>query len=94
MRMSASSISPRNLGHQLAITAGIEHGTGDAVVIMDTDVQDPPAVSLELVAAWERGADVVYAQRRKREDRRSSVVPPMNRTGRARLIGVIRCQPS
>jgi dolichol-phosphate mannosyltransferase len=60
----------RNFGHQLAITAGIEHCTGDAVVIMDTDSQDPPAVSLELVAAWERGADVVYAQRRKREDRR------------------------
>ena len=40
----------RNFGHQLAITAGIEHCTGDAVVIMDTDLQDPPAVSLELVA--------------------------------------------
>ncbi len=37
----------RNFGHQLAITAGIEHCTGDAVVIMDTDLQDPPAVSLE-----------------------------------------------
>ena len=59
----------RNFGHQMAITAGIEHAQGDAVIVMDTDLQDPPAVALELVAAWEAGADVVYAQRRKREDR-------------------------
>jgi len=59
----------RNFGHQLAITAGIEHAEGDAVIVMDTDLQDPPAVALQLISAWESGADVVYAQRRKREDR-------------------------
>jgi glycosyltransferase involved in cell wall biosynthesis len=59
----------RNFGHQLAITAGIEHSTGDAVIVMDTDLQDPPAVALQLISVWEDGADVVYAQRRKREDR-------------------------
>ncbi|TNY36786.1 glycosyltransferase family 2 protein [Thermomonospora catenispora] len=58
----------RNYGHQIAITAGIDHATGDAVIVMDTDLQDPPAVSMELVDAWERGADVAYAQRRTRKD--------------------------
>jgi dolichol-phosphate mannosyltransferase len=59
----------RNFGHQLAITAGIEHATGDAVIVMDTDLQDPPDVALQLIAVWENGADVVYAQRRNRDDR-------------------------
>lgn len=58
----------RNYGHQVAITAGIDHAGGDAVVVMDTDLQDPPGVALELIAAWERGADVVHAQRRSRRD--------------------------
>jgi glycosyltransferase involved in cell wall biosynthesis len=60
----------RNFGHQIAITAGIDHAHGDAVIVMDTDLQDPPAVALELIAAWERGADIVYAQRRSRRDSR------------------------
>lgn len=61
----------RNFGHQLAVTAGIDaaHATqADAVIVMDTDLQDPPAVSLELLERWETGADVVYAQRRSRQD--------------------------
>ena len=58
----------RNYGHQIAITAGIDHAEGDAVIVMDTDLQDPPPVALELIAAWEQGADVVYAQRRSRQD--------------------------
>lgn len=58
----------RNFGHQMAITAGIEHSSGEAVVAMDADLQDPPAVALELIAAWEAGADVVFAQRRSRDD--------------------------
>lgn len=60
----------RNHGHQIAVTAGLDAvtGTADAVVVMDTDLQDPPEVSLELVEVWERGADVVYAQRRVRRD--------------------------
>jgi dolichol-phosphate mannosyltransferase len=59
----------RNFGHQIAVTAGLDAVTGaDAVIVMDTDLQDPPAVSLELIEVWERGADVVYAQRRTRQD--------------------------
>lgn len=58
----------RNFGHQLAVTAGVDAASGDAVIIMDTDLQDPPEVCLELLAAWEEGWDVVYAQRRSRKD--------------------------
>lgn len=59
----------RNFGHQMAVTAGLDAAIGsDAVVIMDTDLQDPPRVSMELIAAWERGADVAYARRRTRRD--------------------------
>ncbi|WP_327089384.1 glycosyltransferase family 2 protein [Nonomuraea sp. NBC_01738] len=59
----------RNFGHQLAITAGIDHAGGDAVIVMDTDLQDPPEVSIDLIAEWERGTDIVYAQRRTRDDK-------------------------
>lgn len=58
----------RNFGHQLALTAGIDHATGDALIIMDTDLQDPPAVSLKLIKQWEKGYDVVYAKRKSRID--------------------------
>lgn len=58
----------RNFGHQLAVTAGVDAARGDAIVIMDSDMQDPPEVSLELIAKWEEGYDVVYAQRRSRKD--------------------------
>jgi dolichol-phosphate mannosyltransferase len=58
----------RNFGHQLAVTAGLDYATGDAVIIMDSDMQDPPKVSLELIDKWEEGYDVVYAQRRTRQD--------------------------
>lgn len=58
----------RNYGHQVAVTAGIDAATGDAVIIMDSDLQDPPEVSLELISRWEEGFDVVYAQRRTRKD--------------------------
>jgi polyisoprenyl-phosphate glycosyltransferase len=59
----------RNFGHQLAITAGLDLAGGDAVIVMDTDLQDPPRVSLELVDAWREGADIVHARRRTRQDR-------------------------
>lgn len=61
----------RNFGHQIAVTAGLDYAheaCADAVVIMDTDLQDPPAVSLQMVERWESGAEVVYAQRRTRKD--------------------------
>lgn len=58
----------RNFGHQMAVTAGLDAVDADAVVVMDTDLQDPPAVCLELVERWQAGADVVYAQRRTRDD--------------------------
>ena len=58
----------RNFGHQAAVTAGIDHAKGDAVIIMDADMQDPPEVCLELVKRWEEGYDVAYAQRRSRQD--------------------------
>ncbi|SEC42694.1 dolichol-phosphate mannosyltransferase [Nocardioides exalbidus] len=58
----------RNFGHQKAVTAALDACHADAAIIMDTDLQDPPAVSLELIERWEAGADVVYAQRRTRDD--------------------------
>ncbi len=58
----------RNFGHQLAVTAGLDHAHGDAVIIMDSDMQDPPKVSFELIDKWEEGYNVVYAQRRTRKD--------------------------
>jgi glycosyltransferase involved in cell wall biosynthesis len=57
----------RNFGHQAAITAGIDHARGEAVVVMDADLQDPPEVILEMVAKWREGYDVVYGARRRRE---------------------------
>jgi polyisoprenyl-phosphate glycosyltransferase len=57
----------RNFGHQLAITAGLDLASGDAVVIMDSDLQDPPELIPELVARWREGFDVVYAVRARRE---------------------------
>ncbi|MCB0976572.1 MAG: glycosyltransferase family 2 protein [Acidimicrobiales bacterium] len=56
----------RNFGHQPAITAGIEHASGQALVIMDADLQDPPEVAIDLVAKWREGFDVVYAVRDER----------------------------
>lgn len=58
----------RNFGHQIAVTAGLDHATGDAVIIMDSDMQDPPKVSFDLIKKWEEGYEVVYAQRRSRKD--------------------------
>jgi glycosyltransferase involved in cell wall biosynthesis len=57
----------RNFGHQMAFAAGLEHATGDAVVIMDADLQDPPELLPELIARWREGYDIVYAVRAGRE---------------------------
>lgn len=56
----------RNFGHQLALSAGLDHARGDAVVLMDSDLQDPPEVVPELVARWKEGFDVVCARRKTR----------------------------
>jgi len=56
----------RNFGHQVAITAGVDKADGDAVVIMDADLQDPPEVVTEMVERWRAGFDVVYGVRRSR----------------------------
>ncbi len=56
----------RNFGHQTAITAGLDHARGDAVVMIDADLQDPPEVILQLLERWRAGADVVYAVRASR----------------------------
>jgi dolichol-phosphate mannosyltransferase len=57
----------RNFGHQAALTAGLEHAIGDAVAMIDADLQDPPELIPKMVAQWEAGSDVVYAVRRERE---------------------------
>jgi dolichol-phosphate mannosyltransferase len=58
----------RNFGHQAALTAGLEHARGDAVAMLDADLQDPPELIVsEMLPAWRDGADVVYAVRRHRE---------------------------
>lgn len=56
----------RNFGHQAAVTAGLDAAQGDAIVLIDSDLQDPPEVILEMVARWREGADVAYGQRRTR----------------------------
>jgi dolichol-phosphate mannosyltransferase len=57
----------RNFGHQVAVTAGLDVAAGNAVIVMDADLQDPPEVALELAARWRDGYDVVYAVREERE---------------------------
>lgn len=57
----------RNFGHQVAITAGLDHATGDAVVVMDADLQDPPELVLEMARRWQEGYKVVYAVREQRD---------------------------
>ena len=58
----------RNFGHQIAITAGIDFARGQAVVIMDADLQDPPEVVLEMAARWRQGAHIVYGVRETRTE--------------------------
>ena len=57
----------RNFGHQIAISAGMDVSTGDAVIVMDADLQDPPEVVLDLVAKWREGFEIVYARRLSRD---------------------------
>jgi len=57
----------RNFGHQIAVTAGLDYSRGGAVVIIDSDLQDPPEVILDLITKWKEGYEVVYAVREERE---------------------------
>lgn len=56
----------RNFGHQVAITAGMDYAQGDAVVVIDADLQDPPEIILQMIDKWKEGYEVVYAKRLKR----------------------------
>lgn len=60
-------IFARNFGHQIAVTAGLDYARGQAVVIIDADLQDPPEVTIDLIARWREGYEVVYAVRAGRE---------------------------
>jgi glycosyltransferase involved in cell wall biosynthesis len=60
-------IFARNFGHQIAITAGMDYSRGQAVIVMDADLQDPPEVIPEMIAKWREGYEVVYAVRTERE---------------------------
>ena len=80
----------RNFGHQVAITTGMARAAGQAVIVMDADLQDPPEVVLDMVAKWKQGVQVVYAERLTRDGEsrfkrvhRRSVLPPA-RPARAR----------
>jgi dolichol-phosphate mannosyltransferase len=75
LMLEAASLDPRfrlirlsrNFGHQIALTAGVDLAAGDAVIVLDADLQDPPEVILDLAARWRQGYDVVYAVREVRE---------------------------
>jgi dolichol-phosphate mannosyltransferase len=57
----------RNFGHQIAVTAGMDHAAGDAVILIDADLQDPPELIPKLIAKWKEGYEVVYAVRAQRK---------------------------
>ncbi|GIM46618.1 putative glycosyltransferase YkcC [Collibacillus ludicampi] len=57
----------RNFGHQIAISAGMDHAAGQAIVVIDADLQDPPELILDMIEKWKEGYDVVYATRKKRK---------------------------
>ena len=58
----------KNFGHQVAVSAGLDHANGDAVVIIDTDLQDPPEVISDMLISWRKGYEVINARRRTRKD--------------------------
>lgn len=65
----------RNFGHQAALTAGLDHASGDVAVMMDSDLQDPPELIPTMLEHWRRGSDVVYAVRRLRAgERRTKLI--------------------
>jgi len=59
----------RNFGHQVALTAGLDYATGDAVITMDCDLQDPPELIPEMIKKWQEGYKIIYTRRKLREDK-------------------------
>ena len=57
----------RNFGHQAAVTAGLKYVTGDAIVIIDADLQDPPELIKDMIKLWEEGNEVIYGKRKTRK---------------------------
>lgn len=57
----------RNFGHQAAVTAGLKYATGDAIIIIDADLQDPPELIPDMLAKWEQGYEVIYGKRKRRD---------------------------
>jgi polyisoprenyl-phosphate glycosyltransferase len=57
----------RTFGHQIAVTAGLDAASGDAAIVMDADLQDPPEVAIEMAARWRQGFEIVYAVRQQRQ---------------------------
>ncbi len=81
----------RNFGHQLAISAGLDYARGQAVIILDADLQDPPEVIPALIAQWRAGGEVVYARRTKR--RGETFFKRLTASAFYRLIGRITAIP-
>ncbi len=82
----------RNFGKEIALTAGLDHAKGEAIIVIDADLQDPPELIPELAEGWREGFDIVYAQRRARHGESwlkkataSGFYRLMQRTGRVRL---------
>lgn len=81
----------RNFGHQMAISAGLDYARGQAVIILDADLQDPPEVIPALIAQWRAGGEVVYARRTKR--RGETFFKRLTASAFYRLIGRITAVP-
>jgi polyisoprenyl-phosphate glycosyltransferase len=60
-------IFARNFGHEIAVTAGLDYSRGEAVIMMDADLQDPPEIILEMIQKWHEGYEIAYARREERE---------------------------
>jgi len=56
----------RNFGHQIAVTAGLDHASGQAIIVLDADLQDPPEIVFEMIKRWKEGYEIVYAIRQER----------------------------
>ena len=76
----------RNFGHQSAVCAGLDYADADLVVVMDADLQDPPEVVWEMLAAWRQGADVAFGRRRRRK---GNVLKRLGYWGFYRLVAIL-----